>query len=66
MSIAARIKQFTHDSLEAYDANNGLSPDPYHDRPCFHPMAEGKFMQAGACMKRSASNSYNRRLFRNA
>lgn len=60
MSIAARIKEFTLDYLEAYHETDGLSSDPYNEQCQFHPMAEGKFMLALASMRRSASLGSNR------
>lgn len=58
MGIASRIQESVNFHAAQYEANAGLGLDAYCDELHYHPMADGKYLQACAVLYDSSLISY--------
>lgn len=59
MISATELRACIDGRLQAYEAANGVGPDAYCEAAASHSMADGKFLQALAVMRRSGILSAN-------
>lgn len=45
-SLLAEVKGRAFSALEDFESRGGVSVDPYHAEPSYHPMAEAKYLWA--------------------
>lgn len=67
MTFSNKIKTSIINIINDFDRNNGIGLDHYYDEPCYHPMAEGKYLSTIALLHKEkiiSASDYNSRLKR--